>query len=81
MAALQFLCPVNYWWIPLWRVVGVKVIVSPVNLVVPALLGDELTLGGIWVWRSEGKTYLWGTDRDWKFPVFHLLKLASYPYT
>jgi hypothetical protein len=43
----QFLCPVIFWQVPLWAVIGAKVLFSPVNIGVTALLGDQLSLGRI----------------------------------
>jgi hypothetical protein len=33
------------------------------------LLGDQLSLGGIWIWRAVVQGLLWGADRDQKDPV------------
>jgi hypothetical protein len=37
-------CPlVASWWVPLWPIIGAKVEISPVNLGVTALLGDQFS--------------------------------------
>ena len=36
---------------------------------VSVLLGDQFTLGGIWVWRALVQGQLWCIDRDQKDPV------------
>jgi hypothetical protein len=51
-AAPVFLCPVHSWLVPLWTVIGVKVVASPLSLGVTALLEDLLFPGGICVWRT-----------------------------
>ena len=33
------------------------------------LLGDQFSLGGIWVWTAVVQGQLWGADRNWKDPV------------
>ena len=48
----QFLCPVVSWWVPLWTVIRAKVLVSPINLGVTALLREQLSHEGICVWRA-----------------------------
>jgi hypothetical protein len=53
-AAPLFLCPVCSRWVPFWRVIGEKVVISPVGLGVRALLGDQLSPGGIWVQKTVG---------------------------
>ena len=39
-ATLYFLCPVHSCQVPLWQDIGAKVVVSPLSLLVKALLGD-----------------------------------------
>ena len=36
---------------------------------VSVLLGDQFSLGGIWVWRAVAQGQLWGADRNQKDPV------------
>ena len=38
-------------------------VVLPVLTGVLALLGDQLSLGGIWVWRAVAQGQLWDSDR------------------
>jgi hypothetical protein len=33
------------------------------------LLGDQLSLGRVWVWRAMAQGQLWGVDGNWKDPV------------
>lgn len=49
-----------------WPVIGEKLVVSPVSLVLKALLGYRLSLGGNWLWRTVTQTYLYSTDGDLK---------------
>ena len=46
LAALRFLYLVCFWRVPLWSVIGAKVVVSPVNVVVTVLLVEVVSLGG-----------------------------------
>ena len=48
-------------------------VVSPVFTGVSVLLGDQLSLSGVWVWRAVAQGQLQGTDRHWK-PILFSLK-------
>ena len=50
LAALQFLYPVGSLHVPLGQGIGSTVVVSTVILGVSALLGDQLSLGRIYIW-------------------------------
>jgi hypothetical protein len=52
-AAPWFLCRVGSWQVSHWPVIRAIVVVSPVNLDITALLGDQLSPGGIWVQRQH----------------------------
>jgi hypothetical protein len=55
----RFLCPVGSLRVSLWKVIEAKVVVSPVNLGVIALLGYYLSQDRIWVWRFIAQPWLW----------------------
>ena len=55
LAALLLLCPEHSWKMPLWTVIGEKVVISPVGLEVRAPMGDQLSPGRIWVRRAVGQ--------------------------
>lgn len=47
LAVWQLLCPVHSCHVPIWSVIEAKVVVSLVSLSMTALLGDQLSPGGI----------------------------------
>jgi hypothetical protein len=51
LTTLQFLSPVVSSQVSLCPVIGAKLVFSHVSLGVTTLLGDQLSAGGIWVWR------------------------------
>ena len=44
---------------------GVSLLLACVSV----FLGDQFSLGGIWVWRAVAQDQLQGADGDWKDPV------------
>jgi hypothetical protein len=58
---------VDSWWFPLWSVIIRKVLVSPVNLGVTALLGRPILSRRDLGMESCGTALALGTDGDWKY--------------
>ena len=68
---LMFLCLPFAIWLSL-VLAGLAVSnfgLSLLQACVSVLLGDQFSLGGIWVWRAVAQGQFWGTDRDQKDPA------------